>query len=322
MEVGPTARKSFLKTPDVSALLRQRTENDSCFAADYFHACLLQLADMSDHANLQSDMHQEGRHCALPEGRNIFSEVEHINAADVPPPGEQRPSPGGSGAMGISMRGFFLDVAGSFSRPPLTDLDLHSDLEIACLATRMADAFDRIALVEGVVYDLLRKTLQVIVLRKDSTNLCSFASSSWPGCIGLMALTNAHRQDLADAWIVDALVHESIHTFLYSIECFEPFYSSETQALGGAIVSPWSGRTLKLHSYVHACFVWYGLWCFWRLATERHRFIGPSVDFLRDRARGGFMKGDVLARLGAEHEQITQPISEAIATLQRIVIAS
>jgi hypothetical protein len=68
---------------------------------------------------------------------------------------------------------------------------------------------------------------------------------------------------------MNALVHEAIHSLLYMIEISEGFYVDGAVKTALQVVSPWSGRGLYLHSFVHACFVWFGLLCFWRLAADR-----------------------------------------------------
>src|SRR5262249_36535502 len=59
----------------------------------------------------------------------------------------------------------------------------------------------------------------------------------------------------------EALLHESIHQYLYKTErdCGNFCDLGEARTYR----SPWSGNRIPLHSLIHACFVWYGLLGLW-----------------------------------------------------------
>jgi hypothetical protein len=135
----------------------------------------------------------------------------------------------------------------------------------------------------------------------------------------MMALTNIHRRDLDPAWLMDALVHESIHSLLYNVESLEPFYVSANSQVAFTAESPWTGKKLYLHSFVHACFVWFGLWSFWSVATDSGHCRTLPTDFFRDRSRRGFGV-DLLARLGAGREEVSQHVLQAIARMEDKVV--
>lgn len=115
---------------------------------------------------------------------------------------------------------------------------------------------------------------RVVALR--SSRDCDLSSSSVSDVPGRTILINAHRSE--PERLCEALVHEAIHAFLSFIELSAPFMSVQG---GTALVrSPWSGRELPPHAFVHACFVWFGLLHFWRHVAGRE----PSNGWARDRA--------------------------------------
>ena len=48
------------------------------------------------------------------------------------------------------------------------------------------------------------------------------------------------------------------------MELADGLFSTYRKAQGIAAISPWSNWRLPLRTFVHACFVWFGLWHFWR----------------------------------------------------------
>ncbi len=88
------------------------------------------------------------------------------------------------------------------------------------------------------------------------------ASSSNRDHVGVCVLTNVHLPPDRALICVEALVHESVHQYLYRMELLHGDFCD--LAAPGRHRSPWSGNRIPLHSLVHACFVYYallGLWC-------------------------------------------------------------
>ncbi len=98
-----------------------------------------------------------------------------------------------------------------------------------------------------------------LVCRSDAIEGASSASNR--ELVGLCVLTNIHAP--ADRVLVcaEALLHESIHQYLYKTERDEGNFCDLSEAR--TYRSPWSGNRIPLHSLIHACFVWYGLLSFW-----------------------------------------------------------
>lgn len=98
-------------------------------------------------------------------------------------------------------------------------------------------------------------------------------SSSNRSHVGQCVLTNLHLADDRVVVAAEALVHEAVHQYLYRIEGEDGSFCDLDAH--GRYRSPWSGNWIPLHSFIHACFVYFALLGFWsRCAatiTERDR---------------------------------------------------
>jgi HEXXH motif-containing protein len=204
-----------------------------------------------------------------------------------------------------------IDPEGETKAPsPMDRAAVYDTADTAGLVVLFQDVVDTLAAMNVAASNLLRHALQTVLLRKVADQ-GSFASSSWPDRPGVIGIVNAHRPDLVREWLIDALVHESIHSLLYLIEAREPFYLSSDARQACIARSPWSGRSLSLHSYVHACFVWFGLWNFWHQAPRSCQTTVARTR-LEDRARRGF-RPRLLSAL-ADGESLVAPAVHCAVT--------
>ena len=97
---------------------------------------------------------------------------------------------------------------------------------------------------------------QVIIPRKDNLFKDDFTSSSSRSFIGRNIFFNTHSQNATKVKIICALVHESIHSFLYRLELLRLLVNKNKNK----VISPWSKSVLRLNTYVHACFIYYAHW--------------------------------------------------------------
>ena len=135
------------------------------------------------------------------------------------------------------------------------------------------------------LYDFVLSSTSTIVLRKNS--LPAFLSSSSNAFVGQTVFLNPHLREIDCAIVAEALVHEAIHHILIRSEVFAPFLVDVTNELP-TIRSPWSGRELGLHSLIGACFVWFGLLCFWQEVSIKDALRSPRRAWLIERAQRGF----------------------------------
>lgn len=79
--------------------------------------------------------------------------------------------------------------------------------------------------------------------------------------VGYCLLANMHLP--ADRVLVctEALLHESMHQYLYTTEMESGNFCDLSE--GRTYRSPWSGNRIPLHSLIHAALVWYGLLTLW-----------------------------------------------------------
>ena len=83
-----------------------------------------------------------------------------------------------------------------------------------------------------------------------------------------------------------------IHSLLYTVELDEPFILDREAVENMRIKSPWTGAELPVHSFLHACLVWFGLWQFWSLALHNSRFsMDHRVQEQLQGAEVGFTRG-------------------------------
>jgi hypothetical protein len=155
--------------------------------------------------------------------------------------------------------------------------------------------------------ELVRTVVEVVAIREDLDYPDKFGSSSFQDYIGLVLLTNPHLKHVHVALVAEALVHEAIHSLLGLWEAEAPF------VLGAAarherVTSPWTGASLRLPSYVHACLVWYGLLRFWRHAAAGEEF-GAEVCAVRAaRAQSGFLGAAASGGLAGKEAAVTPDI--------------
>jgi len=161
-------------------------------------------------------------------------------------------------------------------------------------------------------------TTHVIVLAKTPDVPALMSALSRRSIMGNIALMNGHLPLWTRGRIADSLVHESIHSTLYKLELDHDFYTDDRQAHVVQAISPWSGRTLFLHSFVHGCFVWFGLWNLWKQAPEG----GEDRAVWRDRALNGFLKGNPLDGVSREANELIDPaIKDCIGNMYTRVMS-
>jgi hypothetical protein len=183
---------------------------------------------------------------------------------------------------------------------------------------RLEAAWRGILAAGGTTAGCVAAWTRVIVPQSSPSGL--FWSGSNGEYVGRVVLVNIAEERVSIEEIVDALVHEAIHGFLYMHESLEPWvldlslYTDE-----GAIVSPWSGTLLPVRPFMQACFVWYGLTMFWAQHVGSGAFDQERTYYLLGRALAGF-RGDSLADLLAPSRDAIRPeLVDLIDELQQTV---
>lgn len=218
--------------------------------------------------------------------------------------------------------GLVVDVASPFSWPEGHDSEdfvKHSDEEVSEIVSKLTLAMRLIDGVSSEASQVIRRYLKVVGLRRDRSSSHAYGSSSWGKYVGLVGLTNAHSRHCSVPQLANALTHEAIHSLLYVVEAAANIRLDRAPDLRSrTIQSPWSGRYLPLPSFIHACFVWYGLYHFWSLAG----LDDPAFRSLGARARSGFLESSLGAALSEAAPDVLEELVVAVDVMQDEVVGA
>jgi hypothetical protein len=179
----------------------------------------------------------------------------------------------------------------------------HTTEEITIARKRLEQSLNYVSAISRVAGLTVDASIQVVTAACAPNFPDKTANLSMRSMIGRVGLLNLH----SDKWTVyktsNALVHEAIHSLIYKLELVCGLYTDEAEVERIEAVSPWTGRTLFVHSFVHACFVWFGLYKFWSLADGQD----PAVREFREKALRGFLPGSPLTGISKETFECIQP---------------
>jgi hypothetical protein len=197
-----------------------------------------------------------------------------------------------------------------------------SELEAHSLLVTLQTAGEAIRATSLQVHEFICMFTRVLVCVKDAVAPSSFASGTTGQYIGRSFLANPQLDSVDSVAIADAMLHESIHGYLFMLEREHRWVSAQLYRGNDWITSPWSGAKLRIRPYLQACFVWYGLLQFWCLALETGRW---SEQGIRNRIRTsalGFLNGPLTEPLDAFGDQISADVRRTITSMQDFVIES
>jgi hypothetical protein len=138
---------------------------------------------------------------------------------------------------------------------------------------------------------------RVIVPRKDHGPDRQYRSTSTRICPGRPVLRNADLPEATTEELIDGLVHETIHCVIDLLELREPLVPDRQVRASMVVASPWTQRDLDIDTYLHACFVWYGLWNLWMQALDAPSLDPRSVLRYLELCAHGFVSADVAGPL-------------------------
>jgi hypothetical protein len=160
---------------------------------------------------------------------------------------------------------------------------------------------------------------RALVIRKDPGPTRNFFPSSTRMCIGRPVFRNPDLPGLRLSDLAEALVHESIHAIIDTIELRKSLLLAkdfETPEMR----SPWTGRILDTNTYIQACFIWYGVWNFWLKATATNAFPYQDVVYRLRQSSKGFAAQDVVKPLA--DRGVRDEVLEALRDAQSDVRSS
>ena len=188
--------------------------------------------------------------------------------------------------------------------------------EQATAVEKLNQAMRIIAKACPAAFNLILAYTRVIVVGNNPDSPKLFSSSSTEMYTGRVVIINAHTEATSIDDLVDTLVHEAIHNILYIIEIEDPIIPKELQETADPtrIPSPWTGNSLFLHPFCHACFVWLGMWSFWEYIGSNglHPFSESVISYRVDRSSSGFRKAEMLTALGKAGPHLSPSAKETM----------
>jgi HEXXH motif-containing protein len=194
---------------------------------------------------------------------------------------------------------------------PLGPGDREAFLEDLRMALEAIDASS------PTVAAFIRRFIRVLVVQRNDAGAYSAYSAN--KYIGRVILSNPQRAGAVA--IAESLVHEATHALLYMQIQQDPWGMDGDPLQEEKAVSPWSGRMLPSSTYLHACFVWFGLLNFWTGVLEVDRLPESRVKGRLSRATLGFLNGPLLGHLPeADAPRVTTDVRTAIGEIQAMVL--
>ncbi|HET9769205.1 MAG TPA: HEXXH motif-containing putative peptide modification protein, partial [Thermoanaerobaculia bacterium] len=189
---------------------------------------------------------------------------------------------------------FFSPYAGDAQEGWTPGLMAHSAAEAEELLRRVEQALLLVYATSWEAATFIDLSLCSLVLRPDPSAPDKAWSGSWSTMIGKAVLANQHLPSSSPAALADAILHESIHSFLYRLERSAAIFALPPPP-ELSVRSPWTGAELASSSFSHACLVWFGLWSFWRRALAGGSSAVAEGRPLLARAASGFLGPPLVA---------------------------
>jgi hypothetical protein len=179
------------------------------------------------------------------------------------------------------------------------------------ITSSIQEAIDPLHAFPNGVFQLLSKFAGVILVKRILNN--EYCISGTNGSyINRVVLANPEL--LSSSPLIDALVHECIHGFLFMVNEVDAWLPTieEAEPYGEQFISYWSGRGLPLRSFLEAHFVWYGLLRFWEFALQHNMY---SEKYALERIKlikSGFAKVNIEAVDARLSKKLTKKLITAI----------
>jgi hypothetical protein len=185
---------------------------------------------------------------------------------------------------------------------------------------RLDRAISLIKIVPAIALDTVLEMTSNLVLRTDIERPSNFRSASSAAALGRTVLVNTDAPIVSEALLAEALVHEAIHAAVACVELDQPLVQSSSSLPDATICSPWSGESLPLHAFIHACLVWFGLLNFWTLAEEVDILRGDASVRSRD-ILAGFESLRLGPALGPYRHYLARGAESLLSSVQERALA-
>lgn len=218
-----------------------------------------------------------------------------------------------------SVHGVLIDGHSPYARtvpflPPADRERARPTPDLALAADKLRGALRLIDHVRPAGAELILAALSAVITYDNPK--AGFATSSSRRYPGVAAFGNACAETVSIHHIVDALLHEATHSFLYVAEIDTPFFPGRHTDTP-RIRSPWTGAELPLHGFVHACCVWYELTVFWNhVLRNREESKCQEAQQLYRRAAAGFLQAELSEAIRVVRDHITVAAWRLLRDLQ------
>ncbi len=152
--------------------------------------------------------------------------------------------------------------------------------DTAASVARLDGAMTRIAGASAAMREAVTDLVSNIVLRRDPAAPRRLQSASSAAALGRIVLVNAHARANTEALLAEVLLHEATHTAVSTVELAAPLVCDAASLMRCCIPSPWTGASLPVHAFLHACLVWFALSGFWA-RMEHTAEAAERLDFIR-----------------------------------------
>lgn len=188
---------------------------------------------------------------------------------------------------------------------------------------KLAELLHPLSTLPNSAINLVTSFTRTIILKKqETTGKKMFSSASLYPYIGRSLLLNAGKA--SDSQVIDALVHESIHSMLYSIDALNKWMppNATIKLIGSVIISPWTGRALSLGNLCQAIFVWYGLFNFWQLAIQYSLYDRDYGQKRMAQIQDGFARVDIRVLSDTYNLRLQETFVQTVEDVKSIVLKS
>lgn len=188
----------------------------------------------------------------------------------------------------------------------------YSEEEKAAVCERLSETLRRIELVSEATARLIKQRVKVIIpLKRAGGGAGSTSQPRYPGRVLLRGVEISSYGAIASG-----LVHEAMHQVLYILEWGGPFIIEDPDMRAVQIKSVWTGRDLPLHSFIHACFIWYGLSQFWSLARSKDALDPADITRQLRRSLSGFRERNPVEYLAPYAGMLRYDVLKVAQTLR------
>lgn len=129
-----------------------------------------------------------------------------------------------------------------------------------------SEFFNTVELIKScnvATYNFILSNLNTVSFRNDMQRTNFLGSSSWPNHPEIIGLINIHNINVSIIKKISAIIHESLHSFLYKLENKYPLITEGIKRSEIKLISVWTGRELSLTTYIHATIIWFSIYKFW-----------------------------------------------------------